>query len=374
MDPDKRRAQREQVDAIRRRATPLQNHVIDEYREGRLSRRSFLRRSTILGMSLPVAGLLAKACAPQELAPDDPDVDAPVDTAPVENGIIRAGFFRPAGPIDPVLTNDEGRLAVLGQTAEYLIFSDDELVPRPELAESWEPNEDGDVWTFHLYDNATFHDGRPVTAEDVVATFRGIADGNAASAFETFGVTADSAEVVDDHTVRFNLERPNGSFPFFVSSDNYNATILPVDFWEEWDEGSYEQEFPGSGPWLMEEYEPGAFLHLIRNDDYWGDKPGQPERLEISFFEEEPPLVTAFQEGRIDLIPLMSFAGASGLMSANASAMGRAHRAARPTSPATRAPIAAYSRLDTGHTNEHAPRHPWDRSSFRVVADFRPRR
>jgi peptide/nickel transport system substrate-binding protein len=321
MDRDRARAAQEQADAIRRRSSPVQNHVIDEYREGRLSRRSFLRRMTILGMSFTTVGFLAKACAPAELGEPDEDPAAvgeeppPTEEAPATAlAVLRAGFFRPAGPIDPVLTNDEGRLAVLGQTAEYLIFSDDELNPRPQLAESWEPNDVGDVWTFNLYPEATYHDGTPVTAEDVVATFRTIADGNAASAFETFGVTADSAEAVDEHTVRFNLERPNGSFPFFVSSDNYNATILPVSFWEAYDEGSYEQDFPGSGPWILDEYEPGAFVHLVKNPDYWGERPEQPERFEVTFFEEEPPIVTAFQEGRLDFIPLISFAGASTLI------------------------------------------------------------
>ena len=317
MDSDRARAMRESVDAIRRRSTPVQNHVIDEYAEGRISRRSFVHRTAILGMSLPVAGFLAKACAPEELeevVDDVTDPVAPDEPDPTEPTVLRASFFRPAGPIDPVMTNDEGRLAVLGQTAEYLIFSDDELVPRPELAERWEPNEAGDVWTFHLYPNATFHDGSPVTAEDVVASFRGIAEGNAASAFETFGVTADSVEAVDEHTVRFNLERPNGSFPFFVSSDNYNATILPVAFWEAYDEGSYEQDFPGSGPWILDGYERDAFLNLVKNEAYWGDNAGQPDRLEISFIEEEAAMVTAFQEGRTDLIPLISFAGATALL------------------------------------------------------------
>jgi peptide/nickel transport system substrate-binding protein len=317
MERDQARAAQRQVDAIRRRATPVQNHVIDEYRAGRISRRSFLRRTMILGLSMSSIGLLAKACAPAELDPADeapttePGEDAPAAGIPQT---LRAGFFRPAGPIDPVLTNDEGRLAVLGQTAEYLIFSDDELNPRPELAESWEANDEGDVWTFRLFENAAYNDGTPVTAEDVVASFRNIADGNAASAFETFGVTADSAEAVDEHTVRFNLERPNGSFPFFVSSDNYNAVILPTSFWDAYEEGSYENEFPGSGPWLLDSYEADSHLHLVRNDDYWGNRAGQPERLEIQFFEEEPPIVTAFQEGRLDFVPLISFAGASTLL------------------------------------------------------------
>lgn len=316
MDRDQRRAAQRQVDAIRKNATPVQNHVIDEYAAGKISRRQFMRRGAIVGVSIPVLGVLATACAD-----DDPETPADPGTTPDPGTdeptgpvVVRAAFFRPAGPIDPVLTNDEGRLAALGQTAQYLIFSDDELVPRPQLAESWESNDAGDVWTFNLYAEATYHDGTPVTAEDVVATYRGIADGNAASAFETFGVTADSAEAVDDHTVRFTLDRPNGAFPFFVSSDNYNATILPVEFWDTWEEGSYERDFPGSGPWVIDEYEPGVRAFYNKNEDYWGDNSAQPDRLEVHFMEEEAPIVTAFQEGRIDVAPMISFAGADALI------------------------------------------------------------
>lgn len=61
---------------------------------------------------------------------------------------------------------------MFGQTAEYLIFSDAELTPVPVLAERWEPNADGTVWTFSLNPAATYHDGSPVVADDVVATVR----------------------------------------------------------------------------------------------------------------------------------------------------------------------------------------------------------
>lgn len=312
-----RRVQTERLDSIRNRSNTLQNHVIDELQCGKLTRREFLRKGSLLGLSFPVMGVILAACGDEAGTTTTVTggatttvAGAPGTTAAEGPTTLRAGFLRLGGPLDPVLTNDEPRLALLGQTASYLIFSDAELNARPQLAESWESNDAADVWTFRLQEGVTYHDGNPVTAEDVVASFRGIAEGNAASAFETFGVTAESVEAIDDRTVQFSLEAPHAAFPFFVSSDNYNAVILPAEFWENYEEGSYEQEFPGTGPWLIDRYEPGVSATLVKNPDYFEANPRQADRLEISFFAEEAPLVTAFLEGRIDMIvPNISFAG-----------------------------------------------------------------
>jgi peptide/nickel transport system substrate-binding protein len=228
---------------------------------------------------------------------------------------VRVGVDQPAVGIEPVLINDEAGLAILGQTGEYLIFSDADLNARPVLAESWESNADGDVWTFTLREGVTFHDGSPVTAADVAATFNGpIAGGNAASAYETFGFSSGNAAAIDDRTVEFTLNAPNGSFPFFVSSDNYNAPILPASFWDAYTEGSYEQSFVGSGPWILESYDPGVSAAYVKNEDYWGDNSAQPDRMEVTFVADDQSAVTAFLEGRLDMIHSISFAAATTLV------------------------------------------------------------
>ena len=237
------------------------------------------------------------------------------DTGPVT---VRLGIAPgPSVGIDPVLINDEAGLSLLGQTAEFLTFSDSELNLRPVLAESWESNDTLDVWTFHLNPNATFHDGSPVTAEDVAATFNGpISTGNAGSAYETYGFTAGNAEAIDEVTIQFTLDRPSGAFPFFVSSDNYNAVILPAEFWDSYEAGAYEQSFVGSGPWINESYEPGVSATYVKNEDYWGDNSAQPDRLEVTFFENETALVTAFQGNALDIAYRVSFTNAETLEAA----------------------------------------------------------
>lgn len=319
----RQRAQMGQVDSIRRRSNQLQNHVIDQVQYGKLTRRDFLRKGSLLGLSFPVMGVILAACGEDSAGTTTTAAGGAATTATGATSTtaatgpvtVRVGVDQPAVGIDPVLINDEAGLAMLGQTGQYLIFSDADLNAVPVLAESWEPNDNADVWTFNLRQGVTFHDGTEMTAEDVVATFNGpLSEGNAASAYGTYAFSAGNAVAVDDYTVEFSLDSPNAAFPFFVSSDNYNAAILPASFWAGYEEGSYEQSFIGTGPWINESFEPGVSAAYVKNEDYWGDNAAQPDRMEVTFVADDAAAVTAFQEGRLDVIHSISFAAADSVV------------------------------------------------------------
>lgn len=302
---------------VRKRVSPLQNHIIDEYRSGRIDRRTFLRSSSILGLSVGAAGFLA-ACGSDETqdqttTPNDSagTTTAPAGSVPAGPTLVRIGMSSPAGVIDPVLINDVGRIQLFSQVAENLTFSSAEGSLRPLLAESWEANDDNTIWTFNLKQGVLFNDGTEMTAADVVATFEGIAGGNAASALGDGRLSPGGVEAVDDYTVRFNLDGPVGAFPFIVSSDNYNAGIVPATFWENYEEGSYEKSFAGTGPFMVESYVPETSAILVRNPNYRDVDSVIPDRVEVTFFSDEPPLLTAFQEGKLDLIAALGITGAS---------------------------------------------------------------
>lgn len=326
MSNERKKAARKKLDVLRRQASEYENQLIDAFDNGKLSRRDFIRRGTVVGMSLPFLGVIIAACSPDEAAttttagaagttaagPGTTSGAGPTTTeGSMAAALVRLGFAPPpAVGIEPVLINDETGLSIFGQTAQYLTFSDSELNLRPVLAESWSPNATNDEWTFNLRQGVVFNDGTPLTAADVVATFNGpMGEGNAGSAYGTFGVTPGAAaEVVDDYTVKFTLASPNGAFPFFTSSDNYNAGILPVSFWESYtpEAGTYEQSFVGTGPWVLESYDPGVGAAYSKNSNYWADNSSQPERMEVSFFEDEAAMVTAFQDGRLDVLMRVS--------------------------------------------------------------------
>lgn len=309
------------IAAIRAEATDSENRLIDEFVGRHISRRDFIRRGTAAGMSLPVLGFLA-ACgngASTDTTTTTAAGSAGTTAASSESSTtaagpvtIRMGITNPAGVIDPVLINDLGRIQFISLIADTLTFSSATGL-RPALAETWESNADGTQWTFTLRDGLVYNDGTPLTADDVVATFEGIASGNAASALGTASLSPGGTVAVDDRTVQFNLDAPVGAFPYMVSSDNYNAVILPTSFWDSYSEGSYEDSFIGTGPFVVDSFTPGQGATLVRNDRYWGDAP-TADRVELTFFAEEPPAIAAFQEGRLDVIPSFSAANGQSLL------------------------------------------------------------
>jgi len=295
-----------QVDAVRAERSELENHVIDEYRAGYIGRREFVRRGAVVGMSLPLLSFLATACGSGEGTDSSSSGNEASKANVKKGGTVRAGLQIPGSDLDPIKVNNAGALATLAQSGEYLIFSDRELKPVPRLAESWKPNRDGSQWTFKLRRGVQFQNGKPMTAEDVAATFNLHADpdngSNALSAF-TGVLSKGGAQAVDETTVMFELDARNGNFPFYTSSDNYNMIILPKGF----DPTSWVKNFQGTGPWKLEKHTPNRGVEYTRNPDYW-DKSRQPlpDRNEITFYEREEAAVLGIQGDEVDLLVQIS--------------------------------------------------------------------
>ena len=307
MDENKQR-----LDKIRKRSSELDNHLIDEYAAGRLSRRAFIRRGTVMGMSIPLLSFIAAACGGTE-TPSSSGGNAPNTAKPQAGGALRTGIGVQAGALDPVTVNFEAGLTILGQSGEYLAWSDKNLELQPRIAESWEPNGDASVWTFKIRQGVKFHDGTPLTAEDVAATINLHADPDSGSnALSTFrGVLAKgAAQATDDQTVKVEMEAPNGNFPYLVSSDNYNLIILPKTY-----KGNWEKDFIGTGPWKLDKFTPEVSVTFTKNPDYW-DKSRQPvaDTSEIKFYAEEQAKVLGLQGGEVDILNNFSVVGGKALL------------------------------------------------------------
>lgn len=296
-----------EVDAFRRERSERENHLIDEYVAGRISRRDFVRRGTVIGMSIPVVAWLAAACGGSDKGATKPSGGTTSTSAGKGGGTFRFGLITPSSGLDPVLVADAGGLNLNGQTGEYLSLSLGEPELKPVLAESWSANTDATVWTFKIRQGVTFNDEAktPMTAKDVAATFNRLADpknkSNSLSVFQgILGKGAVSAP--DDTTVTFELEAPNGSWPYLVSSDNYNAIILPENF-----DGGWEKTWVGTGPWKLDKYTPKVGASLVRNENYWGEK-ALPDRVEITFYDDPAAAVLLLQGKQVDALDAVSVA------------------------------------------------------------------
>ena len=187
---------REELDAYRKSAGELENELIDEYRDGTVTRHELLRRGSVLGMSIPllslVAGVPLAVAAPQR---------AERSTA----GTLRVGSPPADGSLEPPLLQSLGALAVSHMAGEQLVFADKSSRLVPRIATSWKSSNKAKTWTFQIRKNVKFHDGTPLTADDVVATFKRLLtkDSQAQSSYK--GVIV-GVKKTGTHTVEFDLD------------------------------------------------------------------------------------------------------------------------------------------------------------------------
>jgi len=287
------------------------NHVIDEYVAGRLSRRDFIRRGAVVGISLPVLGAVISACGSSSST-----TSAPSSSAGKSGATIKVGIIVPTASINPVTVADQGGLDMLAQTGEYLCLSDQTLTLKPVLATSWTPNSTADVWTFKIRQGVKFHNGAALTADDVVYTYKLQTNPSGKSnALSNFGgvLTPSGVQKVDDYTVAFHLEAPNGNFPYLTSSDNYNMIIIPNNY----DPASWQSSFVGTGPFVMKSYTAKVGASFTRNEDYWGTK-ALPAGTEFTFYADQTPEILALSSGTIDVVGQFAVSGGEQLLAPGA--------------------------------------------------------
>jgi len=288
----------------------IANHIIDEFAAGRLSRRDFVRRGTVVGISVPLLGSILAACGSSGSSSSPSGGSSSAAGAP--GAVIKAGIVTPTGAINPVTVADQGGLDMLGQTGEYLCLSTQTLTLKPVLATSWTPNSKADVWTFKIRQNVKFHNGQALTADDVVYTYQlhtnPKGEANALSAFGGV-LTPAGVKKVDDFTVEFHLSAPNGNFPYLTSSDNYNMIILPKGY----DPAKWQSTFLGTGPFKFGSYTPKSGATFTRNESYWGKK-ALPSSTQFTFYDTQNPMILGLTGGTIDVVGQFAVAGAQELL------------------------------------------------------------
>lgn len=272
----------------------LHDAAFEEFLRGRVDRRTLLRYASVMGLSSIGAALGLTHADAARAAPASPSAAAR------PTPLIRVAGLTPAGAIDPLTISDPASVPLLNQTCDYLVVDDEQGQLVPSLATAWKPNQKGDIWTFTLRDGVKFHDGQILSAKDVVATFDRLTDpatGSAAlSAFKGV-LSKGGTRAVDTRTVEFHLDAPNGNFPYYVSSDTYNAVILPASY-----TGGFEKQFIGTGPFRLEQYLPQRGATFVRNPTYWGT-PAIPDRVQFTFYADAPAQLLAMQGRQADVMP-----------------------------------------------------------------------
>ncbi len=208
------------------------------------------------------------------------------------SGTLRVGMGSPA-KLDPAYASSDAEIAVLNAVYDYLVDVDAKNNVEPRLATSWTVSSDGLTYTFELAKNATWHDGSPVTAQDVVYTFNRLRDPSLK--LPTADLYADIASIkaTGEHQVTFTLKATN---PFFLYDLSDNHAVIVKNGTTD-----FGTTFDGSGPFIVQSYHPDDRMVLKANPDYF--IPGKPgvARLELIFFSDQAAEVSALRGGQIDL-------------------------------------------------------------------------
>ena len=223
--------------------------------------------------------------------------------AVAENVVRFTGMDAGAGTLDPLASTDPDNKGATRQVYEALLDIDSNLAIVPQLALTWKVV-DLHRWEFELRPDVRFHDGTPFTAEDVIFSveraraetsgFRGYVEGIAA------------VEVVDDDTIRFTTAEPDPSLWLKLAE-------IPImsEVWTErhdaglpaFEDGYAARHANGTGPFMVEAFEPRGRYELVRNPDWWGaiEYPRDIDRI-VHVPKGDDNNVAALLNGEIDLL------------------------------------------------------------------------
>jgi len=202
------------------------------------------------------------------------------------------------------LSSDLPAVMIASNLFNGLIGYDFDFNPTPDLADSWEVSPDGLRYVFHLNREARWHDGKPVTAEDVAFTFNDVLAKVHPRASRWWSNVV-SAEAESEHRFVITLKEPFAPFLTLLGNRLGSGTlILPKHIYEGTDPRTNpaNREPVGSGPFKLAAWQPGSFIALKRNNDYF--KPGLPhlDRLVFQIVPDASTRLLAFERGEIDFL------------------------------------------------------------------------
>ncbi|MFJ7077412.1 ABC transporter substrate-binding protein [Streptomyces sp. NPDC098781] len=222
------------------------------------------------------------------------DDDKTADGTPKRGGRLRAAFAGGGASetLDPHLANLFADAARAKALFDKLADFGADLSAQPRLAEKWEADKSLDRWQVTLR-RATFHDGKPVTAKDVLYSYRRIADPKQAFRAKASlePIDLDASRATGERSIEFVLKRPTAEFPNVLAA--FGAYIVPENATE------FDDRPIGSGPFRFVSFAPGRSAVFRRNDDHWDGAPLLDE-IEFVVANEESARVNALLGGQVE--------------------------------------------------------------------------
>jgi peptide/nickel transport system substrate-binding protein len=220
---------------------------------------------------------------------------------PRVGGTLRFGIVKDIGTPIPFVSYTSTAQYVKDNVYEPLVMFDQKGEIHPWLAESWTTNANSSEWTFKIRRGVKFHDGKELTASDVVWSARHIMNpANGAAGQGQLSTNVRDVSTLDKYTVKFTLRGPRGLLPEILA-DTATLHIAPA---ESMAPGQQEMKGgappAGTGPFKFKAWIPGQEFHLVRNDHYWGGAP-YLEGVRFRVITETASRAAAVQAADLDL-------------------------------------------------------------------------
>jgi ABC-type transport system substrate-binding protein len=285
---------------------PYIPELVEELRQNRVSRREFLRTSTLLGLSATTAYAIADRITGKPLT-------GTAHAQAGRGGVLKVGS-RVQEITDPATFDWTNKSNITRMFVEYLVMTGPDNVTRPYLVEKWQASPDLKTWTFNVRKGITWSNGDPFNADDVVFNFRRWLDPKTGSSNlglfasmtdEVTGadgkkvkkMTEGAVEKVDAHTVRLHLNRPELAVP--ENCYNYPTAIVHRSF-EEWGKDLSKKPV-GTGPYELVEFKVGERAVVRkRKAPYWGGEVSLDEIHYIDLGDDRNAMVGALASGQIN--------------------------------------------------------------------------
>ncbi|TNE40450.1 MAG: ABC transporter substrate-binding protein [Alphaproteobacteria bacterium] len=258
----------------------LEEHLKNILKQESMNRRHFMGMAAALGASSALASSVFASSA--------------FAATPKQGGHFKIGMSQGSttDSLDPATTLHTGTQIVNHALYNYLteVNGKGELIG--ELAESWDASPDAKVWTMKLRKDVTFHNGKAMTAEDVIASLNHHRGKDSKSAAKPIVEPITELVAEGDHAVKITLSGGNADFPFLMS--DYHLAILPSK------DGKIDPTAGvGSGAFILEKLDPGVNIKMKHNPNYWKEGRGHFDSVEIVVIADVAARTNALTTGAV---------------------------------------------------------------------------
>ncbi len=231
---------------------------------------------------------------------EEPTPEEEPDDGGGGGGVLVVAIGADPGQLNPAITTSGSVHTASELIYNGLVSYDENFEPQPDLATSWEIEEDGALYRFHLRDDVVWHDGTPFTSADVEYSFEEVLTQFHSRTTASVGALLESVDTPDDTTVEFRFSEPYA--PLMQQLDVTEAPIVAAHVYAGTDpqENPANTEPVGTGPFMFESYAPDEELVLVRNPDYFEEGLPLLDEVVMRVIPDPGNQVIALEAGEVD--------------------------------------------------------------------------